>query len=148
MGNRFIKNILLIEKYISNLKIHKHGERPEKMSVSLNFTLNDNDALSQYKKGERHKFNIAIELKISEFQDDIQNLKEAEILLEAKVEIELVIEFIKNFKSEDKIAETFFNELLSLSYDDLKLVLESNIGRTAFRGFYMPVDFREILNYS
>lgn len=151
MKAAFIDKTRVERKSIVSLKMEQLGPRPENMAVQLGLSIKDEQAKLEYAAGEYLNLRIRLDLHISDHDHPDFNpqkmCKEGEVFF-CQLEIQLLIKIIAGLKLKNPVAEEYTHELLSLTYDDFRFIIEDSVSRSDFRGFYLPIDFREVLQGS
>ncbi|MDT8427899.1 MAG: hypothetical protein RQ757_03950 [Pseudomonadales bacterium] len=151
MKAAFMDKTRLERKSITSFKMEQLNERPEQMAVQLSLSVSDEELKLEYGKDDYMDIRITVYIRISDHQHPDFDLKsrceEAEVF-RCELEIRLLILIVEDIKLKSPVAEEYTHELLSLVYDDFRFIIEDSICRTDFRGLYLPIDFREVLQGS
>lgn len=142
MSKKFIGNIRLLRKELVSLSIQKLADKPADviLHATLTFNMNDNGAGTEFQKDDEMRINMLLDLDI---RGPAQPKGEStRSLFRCNADIEMQVVFQKKMTFETSVTADYPEELLSLVYDDFRLIVEANMGRTAYRDFGLPVDFR------
>lgn len=158
MHKQFINLVRLSSKELVALSIEKKADRPKRLAVVMQISIDTPDnARKSFSNGDKFPFTIEVNLKMFD-QDFInENVSDEESFdpatsadfsfkCDCKIYIEVAFKQDETYKS--SLAPQFSEELISLAYDDFRIIIEDSINRTSYRGFYLPQDFREILHSS
>lgn len=155
MSKKFIDKVALKSKELVSLTLEKKEDRPKKKSVVLQIKIHaeDNDEKS-FSKGEVIAFLLEMNVQMysrdpREGEDAEQEIEEREerqedLCFQCDAEIEVKLQFQEDSKYKETLLPQFAEEIVSLAYDDFRIIIEDSINRTSFRGFYLPDDFRDI----
>ena len=152
MRASFIDKIRLKKKSLTEFTMEQKQERPERLGIHMGLLLQDNldDDTHVFEGGS--ELDVKISLKFSmydfehpEFQQEDPS-DEAKVF-DCKVSMRLLAIFRDDLEIEKgmQLVEEYAQEILSLTYDDFRIIVDENVSKTDFRGFQLPLDFRELL---
>ena len=148
MKASFIDKFILTKKVIVDLNIEQLDARPEAMGVFLSLSLYDLVKSLSYDVGE--KLRIKVGLSINMYDHEYDGFDPAEpddaaAVFKCRLSMLMEAEIAQKVEFEKLPTELYTTELLSLIYDDFRLIIEDAIGKSDFRGFHLPIDFRQLL---
>lgn len=151
MYKKFIDQVKLVSKELKELNVNRKLDRPHHLSMLGNILIAaEKSDKKSYEAGEI--FPVSVEVKIKMYDPgaipddeklDISSFEDYCFMCCCKVE--MILSFMQQSSYEKDILPQFSEGIVSLVYDDIRIMIEDSINRTSYRGFYLPVDFRDIV---
>ena len=150
MAKNFYSKFRIISKELIGLTLQKIDERPENINVGMHIAIKADEQNANCKGGDTYTALITLGVKM---YDDEKVSAEATSFKDVAPDtetfrctaaIEITLMFQEPCVEDEPLGTRYAQELLSLAYDDFRIIIEDAINRTSYKGFYLPDDFREI----
>ncbi|MDH7943856.1 hypothetical protein QGM61_08480 [Pseudohongiella sp. SYSU M77423] len=148
MKASFIDKIRLEKKVLTRFNLEQIQPRPKHMAVYLMLNIADENYQEKYSIDDNLSILFTLNFDMHDHDHhnfDSENPSRDSLALSGKIQVRMVARFREGFEPKAPIGETYVVEILSLVYDDMRIIVEDAIWKTDYRGFALPVDFRELL---